>query len=76
MDEAALHIVNTRSLPHTAHRDELTSEKEQGEGDCEPGFGRKHMKEHQKQRQRVYSSHCREGHSAGKTLENPISCDE
>lgn len=51
--EAALHIVNARSLPRTAQRDEATLEKEQGEGAFQPGFGRKHTKKHQKQRQRV-----------------------
>lgn len=50
MGEAALHIVNVRPLPHRAQRDEATSEKE--EGAFQPGFGRKHMKKHQKQRKR------------------------
>lgn len=71
MAQAALHIVSARSLPHMARRDE----KEQ-EGSFQPGFRRKHMEKHQKQRQRVLSSHCRESHTAGKTLENPMSCDE
>lgn len=53
MGEAALHIVNARCLPHMAQGDEAMSEKEQGEEAFQPGFGRKHMKEHQKQRQRV-----------------------
>lgn len=62
MGEAALHIVNARSLPHTAQRDEAMSEKEQGERFFQLGFGKKHMKKHQKQRQRVLQQPLLERH--------------